>query len=85
MHLAFMLSHTVHQSLIRNGLGGKVSVKKQLLKKKKKNNSKQNREVCQIAQKGLKISGIRPGRTLTPDKCLQLSVNHSGGLVTAIF
>lgn len=35
MHLAFMLIHTVHQSLIRNGLGGKVSVKKQLLKKKK--------------------------------------------------
>lgn len=83
MHLAFMLIHTVHQSLIRNGLGGKVSVKKQFLKKKK--NSKQNREVCQIAQNGLKISGIRPGRTLTPDKCLQLSVNHSGGLVTAIF
>lgn len=26
---------TVHQSLIRNGLGGKVAVKKQFLKKKK--------------------------------------------------
>lgn len=58
-----------------------MAVKKQFLKKKQ--NPKRNREVCQIAQNGLKVSGIRPGRTLTPDKCLQLSVNHGGGLVTA--